>query len=199
MASKTIPDFARLPANAQHLKGMILPPWLALATHELGQREVEGPKSNPRLIQYRAMSNLDLAGEDGKVPWCAIFINAMLMSVGVPGSGSAMARSFASAKNFERLDQPMVGCITVISSARGPAMGHVFFCTGEDGLFWQALGGNQNDAVTIAMLPKRRGKEPVLVGHYWPKGQAKPPAPYDKPVKLARPLLPHERKTVRDS
>jgi uncharacterized protein (TIGR02594 family) len=193
MSPKATPDFSKLPASAAQLKGLMLPTWLALATRELGQREVSGAKSNPRILQYREFSSLRLAGEDSVVPWCAIFINAMLARAGVPGSGSALARSFAASKHFEKLAAPIVGCITVISSNRGPASGHVFFYTGENGLFFQALGGNQDDSVNVAMFQRKK-----LVGHYWPKGQPKPPAPYDKPVKLARPLRAHERKTARD-
>ena len=88
----------------------------------------------------------------------------------------------------------MVGCITVIGSSRGPASGHVFFYTAENGINFQAFGGNQDDAVNIRQYSKKK-----LVGHYWPKGVSKPSAPFDKPVKLARPLLPHEKKAARDA
>jgi hypothetical protein len=64
---------------------------------------------------------------------------------------------------------------------------------------WQGLGGNQNDSVSIAMFPKRRRKELVLVGHFWPKGASQPGHPFNQPIKLARPLLPHERKKVSDA
>jgi uncharacterized protein (TIGR02594 family) len=194
MSSKIIADFSRLPSAAAHLRSMAPPEWLSAATRELGQTEVAGARSNPRIIEYRRMSGLALGGDDGAVPWCAIFVNAMLALAGVRGSGSAMARSFASSSAFERLAAPMVGCITVISSSRGPASGHVFFYTAENGLFLQALGGNQNDSVSISMFQKAK-----LVGHYWPKGQPKPPPPFDTPVRLARPLLPHERQPARDA
>ena len=118
----------------------------------------------------------------------------MLAKAGVATSGSAMARSFASSPHFERLKEPMVGCITVISSNRGAASGHVFFYTAENGILFQALGGNQNDSVNVSMFGKKK-----LVGHFWPKGQPKLPKPYDGPVKLARPLLPHEKKATRDA
>jgi len=194
-ASAIQPDFSKLPANALHLKGLPLPPWLAAATRELGQAEVTGAKSNPRIIEYRKLADCALGGDDGAVPWCAIFINAMLALAGIKGSGSAMARSFAQRPDlFEKLSSPVVGCITVISSSRGPASGHVFFYSAENGLMFQALGGNQNDSVNVSMFQRAK-----LVGHYWPRGYSKPPAPFDKPVKLARPLLPHERKAVRDA
>jgi uncharacterized protein (TIGR02594 family) len=178
--SRTKPDFSRLPANAQHLKDLILPSWLIEAIQEIGQKEVAGAKSNPRIIAYRKLAGTPFEQEDGKVPWCAIFVNAMLAEAGVKGSGSAMARSFVSSPHFEKLDKPVIGCITVISSSRGPASGHVFFYTGENGLFYQSCGGNEDDQVRVSMWQKVR-----LVGHYWPKGQIKPPAPYDKPIKIA--------------
>jgi uncharacterized protein (TIGR02594 family) len=162
------------------------------ALAELGQREVTGAKSNSRILDYRRMARLPLEGEDSVVPWCAIFVNAMISCTNFRLSGSAMARSFANSPYFEKLDAPIVGCITVISSSRGPASGHVFFYTGENGLFIQGLGGNQNDEVNISMFQKKK-----LVGHYWPIAADKPNAPFDKPVRLARPLLPHEKK-VRD-
>ena len=183
-----------IPDKAAHLKSWPLPPWVKAALDEIGQREVSGAKSNPRIIEYRSMAGIALGGDDSVVPWCAIFVNAMLAKSGVKGSGSAMARSFVSSPHFERLDRPVVGCITVISSNRGAASGHVFFYAAENGLMLQALGGNQDDSVNIAMFQKAK-----LVGHFWPKGQPKPPAPYDQPVKLARPLLPHEKKAARDA
>jgi uncharacterized protein (TIGR02594 family) len=181
--------------KAPHLNDFIRTTWLNHAIEELGEREVPGPKSNPRIMEYRRMAGTDaFAGDDSSVPWCAIFINAMLESAGHKGSASAMARSFVKHPAFERLEAPMVGCITVISSSRGPASGHVFFYTGENGLFLQGLGGNQNDSVSIEMFQKKK-----LVGHFWPRGVPKLPPPFDKPVRLARQLLPHERKAVRDA
>lgn len=189
---------SKIPATAAHLTTRPLPPWLTAALAELGQTEIAGATSNPRIIEYRKMAEIAIGGDDSVVPWCAIFINAMLAKAKVSGSGNAMARGFGSSKNFEKLSQPMVGCITVISSNRGAASGHVFFYTGENGILFQALGGNQDDSVKVAMFSKAK-----LVGHYWPKGFAKPPAPFDRPFKLPRPALPHERlaaaKPTRDA
>lgn len=180
--------------KAPHLTDFILVPWLEAAIAELGEAEIPGPASNPKIIDYRRLAGLEgLAGEDGAVPWCALFVNAMLAQAGCRGSGSAMARSFVRHPDFERLEAPQVGCITVLSSNRGPASGHVFFYTGENGLFLQGLGGNQNDQVSLAMVAKAR-----LVAHLWPRGQPKLPAPFDRPVRLARPLLPHEKRKPRD-
>lgn len=187
-------SLAEAAKKAPHLTNWPLVPWLKEAIDEIGQREVAGAKSNARIIAYRDFAGIKIGGDDSVVPWCAIFVNACLSMAGVKGSGSAMARSFVKHPDFERLDAPQVGCITVISSSRGPASGHVFFYTGENGLMLQGLGGNQNDSVSVEQFQKAK-----LVGHFWPKGVPKNPAPFDKPVKLARPLLPHERKAVRDA
>lgn len=183
---------SKIPVAAAHLTNWILPAWMKAALAELGQREINGPKSNPRILQYRKMAGIALGGDDGIVPWCAIFINAMLAQAGVKTSGSAMARSFATSPHFEKLKEPIVGCITVISSNRGAASGHVFLYSAENGLFFQALGGNQDDSVNIAPFHKSK-----LVGHYWPKGQAKPPEPFNRPVKLASRIA--SSKAVRDA
>ncbi|MGL5447462.1 MAG: TIGR02594 family protein [Rhabdaerophilum sp.] len=187
-------SLAKAVAKAPHLANWILTPWLKAAIEEIGQAEVAGAKSNPRIMAYRQFADIKIGGDDSVVPWCAIFINAVLAVVKVKGSGSAMARSFVKHPDFVRLEKPVVGCITVISSSRGPASGHVFFYTGENALFLQGLGGNQNDSVSIEMFQKAK-----LVGHFWPRGVPLPPAPFDQPVRLARPLLPHEKKAVRDA
>lgn len=176
-----------------HLANYPGPEWISKAITELGEVEVAGAKSNPRILEYRRMASCTLGGDDGAVPWCAIFVNAMLAQSAVKGTGSAMARSFANSKDFERLEKPMVGCITVISSNRGPASGHVFFYAGENGLFFFGLGGNQSDAVSVDAFHKSK-----LVGHYWPKGIAKNPAPFNQPVRLARTGAP-PNKPVRDA
>lgn len=178
--------------NVPHLANFITPPWLKAALAELGQREVPGKGSNQRILDYRQMAGLSgIKGDDSDVPWCAIFINAMLAQAGVKTSGSAMARSFAKHPHFERLAAPMVGCIVVISSSRGPASGHVFFYAGETATHIWGCGGNQNDGVTIDDFSKDK-----LVGYFWPRGIAKLPAPFDKPVKVTATA---SAKAVRDA
>jgi uncharacterized protein (TIGR02594 family) len=178
-----------IPARFAHLKAAPKPGWLMKGIDELGQREVSGAASNPRIIQYRRMGKTPLGGDDGAVPWCAIFTNAMMETVGVSGSGSAMARSYVSSGAFRRLSQPALGCIAVKSSNRGPASGHVGFYVGEDGLFVYLLGGNQNDEVNISAFRKKE-----FIGFYWPKGQPELAAPWNAAYRLTRPSLPHEKR-----
>lgn len=179
-----------IPARFGHLTSAPCPGWLRAALAEIaaGVREVSGGGSNPRILQYRATAHTPIGGDDSAVPWCAIAVNAMLESSGIDGSRSAMARSFLRHPAFESLDRPALGCIAVKSSNRGPSSGHVGFYVGEDGLFVYLAGGNQNDSWSIAAFRKRE-----FIGWRWPKGEPRPPAPWDGPYRLTRPALPHER------
>lgn len=181
-----------LPEKFAHLAAAASPRWLVEARGEFGVAEVAGRGSNPKVLAYRKEAGTPLGGDDSDVPWCAIFVNAMLARAGVATSGSAMARSFAKHPGFEKLAAPILGCIAVKSSNRGPASGHVGFYVAENPLFVWLLGGNQGDAVSIAAFKKKD-----FVGFFWPKGVAKPKDA--GPVKLARPLLPHERRKTREA
>lgn len=183
-----------IPDRFAHLRQADKPSWLITALGQLGQREVSGPSSNPTILLYRRQGKTPMGGDDGAVPWCAIFTNAMLETSGVAGSASAMARSYVSHAGFRKLAQPALGCIAVKSSNRGPASGHVGFYVGEDGLFIYLLGGNQNDEVNISPFRKKE-----FVGFFWPKGQSLPAAPWDAPYRLARPKLPHEKQAAAPS
>lgn len=139
------------------------PTWLTAARAELGVHETPGPVSTPRIMAYRNIADLHLAGDDGVVPWCAIFVGAMLSKVGIGNSRSAMARSYT----HWGVPCPIIpGAVASFSSSRGPASGHVAFATGRvTATHIEVLGGNQGDAVSIAMMPRER-----LLATRWPLG-----------------------------
>ena len=146
-------------------------PWLARAKQELGVHETPGAVTTPRIELYRSMAGLSgIKGDDGAVPWCAIFVGAMLRQVGLQASGSAMARSYSNWG--ERCPDGTPGAITVKSSTRGPTSGHVFFATGNvTTTHIEGLGGNQSDAVTLAWWPRAE-----IVTSRWPSGVPMPAA-----------------------
>lgn len=148
------------------------PAWLIWARGELGVRETPGPVSTRRILEYRKLGECTLGGDDGAVPWCAIFVNAAVRMAGLKGSGNAMARGFL--KWGVRLAGPAKGAIVVFSSSRGPVSGHVGFYVGETRTHIRVLGGNQSDAVSIASFPKNR-----VLGYRWP---ARAPLPAIGPL-----------------
>lgn len=153
------------------------PAWLVHALAELGVKETPGPVSTKRIIEYRTMAGCRLGGDDGQVPWCAIFVNAMLALDGRAGSGNAMARSFASWG--QRLDKPLRGAIVPMKSATRPApAGHVAIATGRrTATHIEVVGGNQGDRVSIALFPVS-----LVLGYRWPAGV---PLPTGEPVMIA--------------
>jgi hypothetical protein len=85
---------------------MSAPPWFEAARKEIGTKELPENRG-PAIRRY-----IDLAhcGKEGD-PWCAIFANAMLASVGIPGTRNAMARSFEHDGHFLKLAGPSLGRI----------------------------------------------------------------------------------------
>jgi uncharacterized protein (TIGR02594 family) len=85
--------------------------------------------------------------------WCAAFMNFVLERSGHAGSGSNMARSFASYGT--RVAGPQVGAIAVMS--RGRRGGHVGVVSGIDANGNPIIiSGNHSRRVAEAMYPRRR-------------------------------------------
>lgn len=147
--------------------------WMKPAQAEVGTREVKGAQDNPRIIAYRKAARCSwMKGSEEAVPWCAIFVNAMLEGVGVKGTASPAAKSFCSSTLFQPLPKAALGAIVVIERVPAhPSLGHVGFCVGADKDFVWLLGGNQGDAVNIARFARSRVK-----GFYWPVSQGMPSA-----------------------
>jgi uncharacterized protein (TIGR02594 family) len=99
--------------------------------------------------------------------WCAAFVNSALHSVGQAGSESVsnhplLARSFVDwgVPVDHKEQDPEPGDVVVFPRGRQSWQGHVGFYVdtvtidGKD--YWQILGGNQNNAVTIELYDPRR-------------------------------------------
>lgn len=119
------------------------PPWIPIAEGEIGQREIKGARHNPRVLEYHATTG---RFSDDETPWCASFVNWVLLQAGQSGTGSARALSFRS--YGEELDRPAYGSIAVFSWGGGK--GHVGFVVGKQGDSLLVLGGNQGNQVKIS-------------------------------------------------
>jgi uncharacterized protein (TIGR02594 family) len=150
--------------------------WMGWARKEVGEREVPGPKSNQRIMQYREIAGIKIGGEDSVVPWCKIFVNAAFVEAGLPIEANAMALSIKHDEDFVELDGPSYGC--VVAFWRGSpksGTGHIGFYLGEsaDGRRIRVLGGNQGDMVKEAWFPKS-SKTFGLAGYFWPESEPDP-------------------------
>jgi uncharacterized protein (TIGR02594 family) len=132
--------------------------WLGVAFAEVGVSEyLEVGKSNPRIELYQKTTQRGSMINDD-VPWCSSFVNWVLKSSGINGTGSAWARSFL---NWGKpLKEYQYGCIVVFS--RGKNMGHVGFAVGKKVGFIKVLGGNQDNKVCEKWYPSWR-----VLGYRW--------------------------------
>jgi uncharacterized protein (TIGR02594 family) len=81
------------------------------------------------------------------VAWCAAFVNAVLATQGLPGTGSLSARSFLNYGSA--VDKPEPGDIVILKGAAGAGSGHVGFFAGMAGTNGiRVTGGNQGNMVS---------------------------------------------------
>jgi uncharacterized protein (TIGR02594 family) len=143
---------------------MTVPSWYVAALKEIGTRE-QPENKGPAIQRYIDLAHCGGQGD----PWCAIFANAMLESVGILGTRSAMARSFEHNSNFIKLVGPSLGAITTFwRTSKTSGLGHVAFYAGEQSGLIDALGGNESDMVRAELL-NPHGNTFGLSGYYWPK------------------------------
>jgi uncharacterized protein (TIGR02594 family) len=137
------------------------PKWLQLARGYLGLKELKGPKHNPEILKWFEESGHGWIKDD-ETAWCAAFANAMLERADVKGTNSVAARSFM--QWGKELKEPEPGCLVVLwRGSKNSWQGHVGFFISESAEYVKVLGGNQNNAVSIANYPKSQ-----LLGYRWP-------------------------------
>jgi uncharacterized protein (TIGR02594 family) len=136
------------------------PSWMPVARAEAGVRTFPMGQSNPRVTEYHALTNI--AGYDDKASWCSSFVNWSLAQVGIPGTGSALARSWLAWG--EPLEKPVPGCIAVLSREDPTGWkGHVGFFLRADEAYVYLWGGNQLDTVREHFYPLA-----AVLSYRWP-------------------------------
>jgi uncharacterized protein (TIGR02594 family) len=125
-------------------------------------REVAGQKDHPAIVWAHALCGLDASDE---TPWCSSFVNLVCWLHRLPRSKSATARSWLLVGVSVDLFDPEPGDVVVLSRGGGDqpdatvvdAPGHVGFFVGWGGDdHVRLLGGNQMDAVSIALYDRAR-------------------------------------------
>lgn len=169
-----------LPPTKPEVKQEIERPlWLTAGLALLGTREVSGSRDNPEIIDWAKEEGGSVAQNytHDSIPWCALYANHILTSVGLPGTETLWALDFAGKWPATNLGQPAVGAFAPMSRQGG---GHIMVVIGKDqhGNI-MGLGGNQSDAVTIAPFARSR----LNRGFWWPKS-------VKLPTKMGYALLP---------
>lgn len=128
--------------------------------------------------------------------WCARFMNLVLARLGYNGTGSDAARSFAS--YGEKISQPKVGAIAVLSRGRNQNLGHVGVISGFDSRGNPIIiSGNHGRRVAESVYPRSRVIAYVLPTSDGPRrpvlGRLAPPPAFS----LARAEAPMPRTVAR--
>lgn len=140
------------------------PIWLSVARMAIGVREVAGPANNPVVMQWAKDIGAPAWYDNDDKPWCAVFMNRLLMACQLPMSGTGF--ELLRAKSFETwgdpIDVPSPGCVMTFSRPEGA---HVFLYLGENATAYYGIGGNQSNAVNATWVAKAR-----LTSIRWPTG-----------------------------
>lgn len=130
---------------------------MAKARAELGEHEVVGGE-NSRIIMYDSFTTLKASVDE--TPWCAAFLCYVFSG----GTRSAAADSYLVwGQHLERF---IPGCVIVTKVQEGH---HVTLGVKEEGAYFDGLGGNERDAVSIVPFHKAN-----VLAYRWPPGEALP-------------------------
>lgn len=145
------------------------PLWLQVARAHVGVKEVPGPKSNPKILDWarKVGRKAGIAYTDDSIPWCGLFMAYVMQAAGfTPPDIAVRARAWA---DWGQPCEPQLGAVLVFGRKGG---GHVCWYLSENKIAFEVLGANQGDAVSIAWIAKDR-----LEASRWPPGAPVPAKP----------------------
>lgn len=139
------------------------PLWLQAARLYIGQKEIPGIKHNHFILGWLELIKSKV--RDDETAWCATYVGGVFESIEIPSTKSLAARSYLNWGT--KIDEPVVGCVVVLSRPGSDWSGHVGFLVGVDELDrLLILGGNQGNEVSIAPFDRRR-----VLGYRMPKNE----------------------------
>lgn len=142
-----------LPSQFAWLAGLTGPLMIVHAVKLFGTIETPGPGNNPTIMAWAKETGLDASGYSGDdVPWCGLFM-AVVAKRAKKNPPSIPLRALAWVNFGMPSPSPSLGDVLVFERQGG---GHVALYVGEDDTRFYCLGGNQDDAVTIAPKEKAR-------------------------------------------
>ena len=114
-----------------------------------GLAEVDGPNSNPKIIEFFREIGYDWVTDDSATAWCSAVVNYFAKKNGYQRSGKLDARS--RLKVGERILEPELGDIVVFWRGSPDSWkGHVGLFINQTTEFVYCLGGNQSNEIRIS-------------------------------------------------
>lgn len=168
LAGATPPGIAAVPAAE-----VSRPLWLEAGIKLIGTREGPGAGDNAAIIDWAKDEGGSIARDysHDSIPWCALFGNHLLTTVGIEGTETLWALDFNADRMERRIGRrwPATRLPGIAVGAFAPMLrdggGHIAVIVGKDqNGNPMALGGNQSDSVSIAPFAMSRLNE----GFWWP-------------------------------
>lgn len=125
---------------------------IAAAKAHIGTQEWPGAKSNPAVEQFWIDAGFETAQRDD-VPWCAVFVGAVLASCGLPNTGKPNAKSYEQYGQPVDLQDYRPGDIVVTDPDPATWQAHVGFLVEFTGEHVKMISGNSDDRVRISNYP----------------------------------------------
>ena len=136
----------------------------ALASEDVGLKEVRGPKHNSKIVQDFATVGHSWVKDD-ETAWCASFVGARLEDAGLPSTRKLNARSYLDWGEGVTLAEAVPGDVVVFwRGSPSSWQGHVGFFVDQGDGFIHVLGGNQSNAVNVSKYAASR----LLGVRRWP-------------------------------
>lgn len=126
---------------------------IAMLSH-YGEKEVDGTKSNPLILDFFKELGYDWVSDDSETAWCSAALSYYAKECGYWYNESLSARGWLNLPNKIVVLQPSMGDIVVFwREAPSSWKGHVALFIRKDTKYVWALGGNQNNQISIAPYP----------------------------------------------
>lgn len=143
---------------------------MTIARSYLGVRETPGPANNPTIMGWAKKLGAKVLGiaytDDSATAWCGLFCAEVMTEAGFKPPPIAVR-----AKSWATWGDPGPAGVGAILVFQRPGGGHVGLCAAETLTAYQVLGGNQGDAVSLALVAKDR-----CIAVRWPPGVAPSPS-----------------------
>ena len=120
-----------------------------------GLSEIDGPLSDPLILEFFHDIGFDWVSDDSKTAWCSAVINYFAKKHGYERSGRLDARSWL--KVGEVVLEPELGDVVVFWRNKPESWeGHVGIYINHNSKYIWCLGGNQGNSISIAAYPRER-------------------------------------------
>lgn len=142
---------AALAAFVGATRDVAYPPWTAAGMTKLGEREIKGPQHNPFIVEemWKKLGATWLTTDDNGGAWCGGMAAWCVNQAGLPYPKNYPAA--ASWATWGVACKPQVGAFVVKARVGGNHVAQLVGIT-ADGRYYLALGGNQDDCVSIAPI-----------------------------------------------